>query len=280
MTVAVDLRADVGIAPLLGADEPPAFAVDNAAGASPFLLVCDHAGKRLPRALGDLGVAATELERHIAWDIGAAGVTAQLAARLDAFAIAQTYSRLVVDCNRPLDSPTLIPLRSERTEVPGNADLSAAQRRQRIDEVFTPYHARIVAELDARRAAGRPTILVTVHSFTPSYLGVARPWHCGILYHRDTRLAHALLRLISTQGEWVVGDNEPYSVSDASDYAIPVYGEQRGLAHVELEIRQDLIADAAGQAEWAERVAGWLIRAGATTGLTSAARRLPRGFVV
>ena len=267
MSFAADIDATAPRTRLLAADEPPPFAIDNAAGTSPFFFTCDHAGRRIPRALGDLGVTAEERERHIAWDIGAAGVMAHLAARLDAFAIAQTYSRLVVDCNRPLESPTLIPLRSERTDIPGNADLSAAQRQQRLDEIFAPYHARIAAELDARRAAGRPTILVTVHSFTPVYLGVARPWHCGMLYHRDARLAHALLRLIRAEGEWVVGDNEPYSVSDTSDYAIPVYGEGRGLAHVELEIRQDLIADAAGQVQWAERVAVWLQKASSAAGL-------------
>jgi predicted N-formylglutamate amidohydrolase len=264
--VAGDHRAEA-LPPLLAADEPPVFSIENAQGSSPFFLTCDHAGRRIPRSIGDLGVVASELERHIAWDIGAAGVMSYLAARLDAFAIAQTWSRLVIDCNRPLASPTLIPLRSERTDVPGNMNLSAAQRQQRIDEIFAPYHARTLAELDARRDAGRPTILVTVHSFTPVYLGVERPWHVGILYHRDARLAQALLHAIRAEGLWIVGDNEPYSVSDTSDYAIPVYGERRGLPHVELEIRQDLIADAAGQKEWAERVAMWLLRAGAAAGL-------------
>lgn len=261
----MDVRAEANPAPLLAADEPPAYSIENATGTSPFFLVSDHAGRRIPRSLGDLGLPAAEFDRHIAWDIGAAGVMSRLAVRLDAFAIAQNYSRLVVDCNRPLDSHTLIASRSERTDIPGNANLSTAQRRQRIDEVFRPYHARIEAELDARRLTGRPTILVTVHSFTPIYLEVARPWQVGILYHAgDERLAQAMLGLIRSEGEWVVGDNEPYSVSDTSDYAIPVYGVQRGLANVELEIRQDLIADAAGQAEWAERMAAWLPRAAAT----------------
>ncbi|MBR0347437.1 MAG: N-formylglutamate amidohydrolase [Rudaea sp.] len=252
---------------LLAADEPAAFSIENAQGTSPFFLTCDHAGRRIPRSLGDLGVAASELERHIAWDLGAAGVMTRLAARLDAFAIAQTYSRLVIDCNRPLDSPTLIPLRSERTDIPGNANLTAALREQRVGEIFAPYHARTAAELDARREVQRPTILVTVHSFTPVYLDVARPWQVGILYHRDKRLAHAMLRVIREEGRWTVGDNEPYSVSDTSDYAIPVYGTQRGLANVELEIRQDLIAGEAGQAEWAERVADWLSQAVAVSAL-------------
>jgi len=255
------------LAPLLAVDEPPPYSIENAHGASPFFLTCDHAGRRIPRALGDLGLKERELQRHIAWDIGAAGVMSHLAACLDAFAIAQTYSRLVVDCNRPLESPTLITPHSERTDVPGNENLSAAQRQQRIDAVFRPYHTRIEAELDARRGAGRPTILVTVHSFTPVYLDVARPWQVGMLYHRDARLAQALLRLIRDEGEWVVGDNEPYSVSDTSDYAIPVYGTQLGLANVELEIRQDLIADADGQVAWAERFAAWLLRAVAAAGL-------------
>lgn len=253
--------------PLLAADEPPPYSIENVQGESPFFFTCDHAGRRIPRALGDLGLDARELQRHIAWDIGAAGVMSHLAARLDAFAIAQTYSRLVVDCNRPFESPTLIAPLSERTEIPGNRNLSTAQRQQRIDAVFCPYHARIEAELDARRAANRPTILVTVHSFTPVYLDVPRPWQVGILYHRDARLAHALLRLIRSEGEWVVGDNEPYSVSDTSDYAIPVHGTRRGLANVELEIRQDLIADADGQAAWAARVAAWLRRAAAAAGI-------------
>ena len=263
----MDTGTEAPLAPLLAADEPPPFRIENASAASPFFLVCDHAGRRIPRALGDLGLDEVELQRHIAWDIGAAGVLAQLSRRLDAIAIAQTYSRLVIDCNRPFESPTLIALRSERTEIPGNANLTAAQRQQRIDEIFTPYHARVAAELDARRAAGRPTILVTVHSFTPIYYDVARPWQVGVLYHRDTRLAHALLRVIRAEHTWTVGDNEPYSVSDTSDYAIPIYGEQRGLPHVELEIRQDLIADAAGQAEWGERAAAWLLRASMEAGL-------------
>jgi len=263
----VDTGVEAQVASLLAADEPLPFSIENASGASPFFLTCDHAGRRIPRSLGDLGLDESELQRHIAWDIGAAGVMSQLSRRLDAFAIAQTYSRLVIDCNRPFESPTLIALRSERTDIPGNANLSAAQRQQRIDEVFAPYHARIAVELDARRAAGRPTILVTVHSFTPVYHEVARPWQVGALYHRDTRLAHALLRVIREEGTWTVGDNEPYSVSDASDYAVPVYGEQRGLPHVELEIRQDLIADATGQAEWGERAAAWLLRASADAGL-------------
>ena len=240
--------------PLLQADDPPVFTVHNPLGASPFVLLADHAGQRVPAALHDLGLAQAELDRHIGWDIGIAATTIELARRLDAWAIEQTYSRLLIDCNRPLASPTLIPESSDHTVVPGNAGLSAAQRQQRIEAIHAPYHARISAELEQRRSAGRPTLLVMMHSFTPVMNGHARPWHCGVLYHRDTRFAHALRDALRAEGDLEVGDNQPYSVSDSSDYAVPVHGEGRGLVHVELEIRQDLIADAAGQQAWAARL--------------------------
>lgn len=240
---------------LLGADDPAIFSVHRAQGASPFLLLADHAGQQVPRALADLGLPQAELDRHIGWDIGIGGTTRALAERLDAWAIEQTYSRLLIDCNRPLVSPTLIPEVSDHTVVPGNAGLSPAQRQQRIDAIHAPYHARIDAELDARRDAARPTVLVMMHSFTPVMNGMQRPWHAGVLYHQDTRFAHALLQALRDEGDLVVGDNEPYSVNSSSDYAVPVHGEGRGLVHVELEIRQDLIADTAGQQAWAERLA-------------------------
>ncbi|MCI2262371.1 N-formylglutamate amidohydrolase [Xanthomonas indica] len=241
--------------PLLGADDPAVFRIHRPHGSSPFVLLADHAGQAVPCALHGLGLAQAELDRHIGWDIGIAGTTRALSALLDAWAIEQTYSRLLIDCNRPLTSPTLIPPVSDRTVVPGNAGLTATQRQQRIDAVHAPYHARIAAELDARRAAARPTLLVMMHSFTPALDGVPRPWHAGVLYHRDTRFAHALLQALREEDDLLVGDNAPYTVSDSSDYAVPVHGEGRGLPHVELEIRQDLIADAAGQQAWAQRLA-------------------------
>jgi predicted N-formylglutamate amidohydrolase len=245
---------------LLADDEPPPFSIERESGKSDFVLICDHADRRIPRALGTLGVAESELSRHIAWDIGARGVASRLAEHLDAVLITQTYSRLVIDCNRPLGAPTSIVTRSERTDVPGNQDLTPAGRSARAEEIFAPYHRRIEEELDRRRSIGRPTLLISMHSFTPEFNDVARPWHIGMLYNHDTRLAHALLGLIRAEGRWVVGDNEPYSVSDGTDYAIPVHGEQRGLPHVEIEIRQDLITDEAGQSEWAQHLARWLMR--------------------
>jgi len=240
---------------LLEADDPAVYTIHRPQGASPFLLLADHAGQQVPRSLGTLGLPQAQLDRHIGWDIGIAGTTRALAQRLDAWAIEQTYSRLLIDCNRPLASPTLIPETSDGTMVPGNATLTAAQRQQRIDAIHAPYHARINAELDARRDAARPTLLVMMHSFTPVMNGVQRPWHAGVLYHQDTRFAHPLLRALEEEGDLVVGDNQPYSVTPSSDYAVPVHGEGRGLVHVELEIRQDLIADEAGQQAWAERLA-------------------------
>ncbi|KGK57693.1 N-formylglutamate amidohydrolase [Xanthomonas cannabis pv. phaseoli] len=247
--------ADAVVAPLLGPDDPAPFTVHNAQAASPWLLIADHAGQRVPARLANLGLPQFELDRHIGWDIGIAQVTQLLADALDAVAIAQTYSRLVVDCNRPHASATLMPEVSDGTSIPGNLQLSAEARRQRIDEIFAPYHARIAAELETRAQCQQPTLLVSMHSFTPIMAGHARPWHAGVLYNRDTRLAHRLLQALRAEPDLVVGDNQPYAVSDASDYAIPVYGEGRGLPHVELEIRQDLIADAAGQHAWAQRLA-------------------------
>ena len=243
---------------LIAVDEPAPFSIERPHGSSPFVLICDHAGRRIPRALGDLGVPAAELVRHIAWDIGAAGVAAHLSALLDACLIAQTYSRLVIDCNRPLDAPGSIVTRSEATDIPGNIGLARDVAEARAREIFMPYHARIVEELDRRR--DRPVILVSVHSFTPAYHGVARPWHIGMLYGKDARVARVLLEIIREDGRWNVGDNEPYAVTPTTDYAIPVHGERRGIPHVGLEIRQDLIETESGQQEWSERVATWLRR--------------------
>lgn len=228
-------------------------------GRSPFFLTCDHAGALVPRRLESLGVSAQDLQRHIAWDIGAAAVATRLAARLDAFLILQNWSRLVIDCNRPPGSvQSMVPL-SETTRIPGNESVSPDDAQAREREIFRPYHDRICTELDRRQAQGQPAILIAVHSFTPCFHGRQRPWHVGLLYNRDRRLANALLPLLRVGEDLVVGDNEPYSVSDTTDYTIPVYGEQRGLLHVGIEIRQDLIADEAGQNQWSERLAQALL---------------------
>ena len=240
---------------LLAPDEPAPFEVIEDEKQSPFLITCDHAGKRLPRALGDLGLPESELERHIAWDLGAAQVARCLARELGAFAILQTYSRLVIDCNRQVDVPSSIPIISENTVIPGNQGLSAAAAAERARAIFHPYHRRILSEFERRERALQPSILIAMHSFTPSFKGESRPWHAGMLYNRDVRLGRALLTLLREDPELVVGDNEPYAVSDLSDYGVVVYGERRGIPHVEIEIRQDLLADEAGWLAWGKRFA-------------------------
>jgi predicted N-formylglutamate amidohydrolase len=236
--------------PLLAADEPPPVSVHNAGGASPLLLVADHAGNAIPRALGRLGVAAPDWERHIAWDIGIAGVGRMLADALGAMLIRQNYSRLVIDSNRPPGTPASIPEVSELTPIPGNVDLSDAEKEMRAREIFRPYHERIEAELERRRQAGRAAALIALHSFTPVFKGAARAWHVALLYNRDPRLARRLLALFQHEHGLVIGDNQPYFVSDTTDYTIPVHGERHGLPHVLIEIRQDLIAEESGQRKW------------------------------
>src|SRR6267142_1244822 len=248
--------SDAGdISLLLGSDEVPPVHEHNAAGRSPFLLTCDHYGRLIPRVLGDLGLPESELTRHIAWDIGIAGVAEQLSKQLDAHLIVQRYSRLVVDCNRPPHVASSIPRISEATTISGNEGISREAAAIRRAEIFDPYHRRIDAIIDARRSASLPTVLVSLHSFTPVYAGIARPWHIGTLYHRDTKLPPLLLKLLRDEPDLVVGDNEPYAVSDETDYTIPVHGEARGLMNTGIEIRQDLIADPAGQRQWADRLA-------------------------
>jgi predicted N-formylglutamate amidohydrolase len=236
---------------LIGADEIRPVLVTNEAGKSPFVIVADHAGKYLPRSLQNLGLHEAECDRHIAWDIGAGAVSSLIGDSLDALVIRQNYSRLAIDCNRTPGSETSIIELSETTSVPGNINLSKSDIAARVSEIFEPYHNRIASELDRRIKAGRPTALAALHSFTPVFKDEARPWHVGVLYNRDPRLANVLIGLLRSEQSLVVGDNKPYWVSDASDYTIPIHGEKRNLIHVAIEIRQDLIGDEAGQQWWA-----------------------------
>jgi predicted N-formylglutamate amidohydrolase len=239
---------------LLQADEPPPFTEVRPWGASPFVIMVDHAGHRIPKRLGDLGLPASELLRHIAWDIGALEVAQRVAAALDAPLLAQTYSRLVIDCNRDPKVPTSIPRTSESIDIPGNMRLAEAEVAARRAEIFEPYHERVRAVLDGRVAEKRSTILVAQHTMTDAYKGVRREMHAAVLYNRDRRFAGLVLDALRREPGLVVADNEPYFVSDETDYSIPHHGEARGLPHVEIEIRQDLVSDAAGQDEWARRI--------------------------
>lgn len=233
----------------MAADEPSPVTVHNENGLSPFLIVADHAGNSMPRARGRLGVSHSECERHIAWDIGIAAVCRLVADALDATLVQQNYSRLVIDCNRMPGSETSIPEISELYPGTRKHRLERTPEGRRVREIFGPYHDRIETELERRRQAGRPAALIAMHSFTPVFIGAAL--HAGVLYNRDPRFAHLFfLALLKQEGGLVVGDNQPYSVTDASDYTILVHGERRGLHHVAIEIRQDQIADENWQRAW------------------------------
>jgi predicted N-formylglutamate amidohydrolase len=244
--------------PLLGADEPPAYQEFQSEGGSDFLIVVDHAGARIPRRLANLGLPESELARHIAWDIGALSVARRVAASLDAPLVAQHYSRLVIDCNRDPKVATSIPRISELSKIPGNIGLSAAEIAARRVEIFDPYHRRIAELLDGRQAAGRRAILVAQHTMTDVYKGERRQMQAAVLYNRDRRFAGAVLKMLQRERHLIIADNEPYFVSDETDYTIPHHAERRSLLHVEIEIRQDLVDDETGQAEWAARIAGAL----------------------
>lgn len=239
---------------LLAADEPPAVIEIGRQGRSNFVILVDHASHRIPRSLSNLGLPPAELRRHIAWDIGALNVARQVAAALDAHLIAQNYSRLVIDCNRDPNVATSIPRLSESVEIPGNINLSDIEVAARRAAIFDPYHNRIHALLEERRAAGRATFLVSQHSMTNVYHGVHREMHAAILYNRDRRFAGLVLDRLRCEVPLIIADNEPYFVSDETDYSIPHHGEARKLPHVEIEIRQDLIGDEAGQTDWAQRI--------------------------
>lgn len=239
---------------LLADDEPAAVFDSGRHGQSNFVIVVDHASRRIPARLGDLGLPPAELPRHIAWDIGALAVARRVAAELDAPLVAQNYSRLVIDCNRDPGVASSIPTAGESIPIPGNVALSEQEIGARRREIFDPYHAHIRALLDQRLAANRRTILVAQHSMTNIFRGVRRDMHAAILYNRDRRFAGLVLDMLRREENLQIADNEPYFVSDETDYTIPRHGEARGLPHVEIEIRQDLLLDEAGQAEWAGRI--------------------------
>lgn len=251
---------------LLGSSDPDPVDLVNGAGRADFLLVCEHAGRLIPAALGDLGLPAAEINRHIASDIGAEGLSRKLSARLDAPLVMQRYSRLVIDCNRPLNAPDCIPEVSDGTAVPANSRLSQAERRRRYDEIHRPFHDATGALLDVRQRAGRRMILVAVHSFTPRLAGIDRPWLLGLLHNRDSRFARRMMdAFVSANPQVVAGHNQPYTVDDLSDFTIPVHGERRKLPHVLIEVRNDQISDEPGQERWAHLLADALETAARST---------------
>jgi predicted N-formylglutamate amidohydrolase len=253
--------------PLLGPDDPAPVEVVNPEGRSRLIFISDHAGRAIPRALGTLGLGEEALAQHIAWDIGIAEVTRLVAARLDAPAVLANYSRLVIDCNRRLGEPTSICEVSDNIAVPGNLELSVAARAARAEACFHPYHRDVEALVARRRAAGAVPGIISMHSFTPVMAGFQRPWHIGLLWNRDGRMRDRLFAIFGEDASLCVGDNEPYSGRAAQGYTIWVHGEQAGLPHVLIELRQDLIDTPAGVQRWAERLTQVFGRLAADDGL-------------
>lgn len=244
---------------LLTTEDAPAVRVVNPKGASSFLLIGDHAGKAVPARLGSLGLSEADLSRHIGWDIGIGELGALLAERLDAVFVRQTYSRLVIDCNRSETQPDVIAETSDGTLVPGNAGLSEAERAARFAEIHAPYQSAIAAEIARRDAAGMTTVIVALHSFTPAMRGALRgqqrPWQIGILHDGgDTGFAHALLDVLREEADLTVGDNEPYRM-DLIDYTIPRHAYPARRPYAEIEVRQDLLGSTKGCDAWADRLA-------------------------
>jgi len=218
-----------------------------------LLILCDHATRKIPPEYADLGLPQAELDRHIAYDIGVGPLTEELSERLDAPAILTQFSRLLIDPNRGEDDPTLVMRISDGTLVPGNRGVDAAERERRLQRFYRPYHRTVAKTIDAMIETGRPPVIFSVHSFTPDWKGTRRPWHAGVLWDRDPRLAQPLLELLREEHGLRVGDNEPYTGALRGD-TLNRHGTQRGLAHALIEVRNDLIARPPGVAEWAERL--------------------------
>ncbi len=229
--------------------------VERADGAGPLVLVCDHASNEIPPGFSALGVPSAVMTTHVAWDPGALQVAQAIAAATGSPLVYPRATRLLLDCNRTPEAPGSIVARSEDTEVPGNRDLALDERLARVRRIYTPFHAAIDAVIDRRLARGQATAVIAIHSFTPVYHGKARPWDVGVLYDRDRRLADRLLASLKADGDIVVGDNEPYAPRDGVYHTLGRHAEARGLPSVMIEIRNDRLADGAGQAAWAQRLA-------------------------
>lgn len=240
--------------PLLGRHEPPAWQQVNCQAKSPLILLCDHASNRVPVALKQLGLGDLALEQHIAYDIGCAPLSHRLSTLFDATALLAGYSRLVIDLNRHPGDAASIPVVSDNIEIPGNRNLSPRQIILREGAIFWAYHNQIGRILERQQALGRDPVLCSIHSFTPVFRGFKRPWHIGVLWDRDQRLARSLLDRLSKIPEICSGDNEPYHAKKPVGYTMDIHGERRGFAHVLLEIRQDLIDSPAGVEQWASLI--------------------------
>jgi predicted N-formylglutamate amidohydrolase len=246
---------------LLEGEDTPALLV-NGCGRTPWVLVCEHASNRLPKSLGSLGLPGSELERHIAWDIGAEQVARLLSGLIDAPLVLQRYSRLAYDCNRPPDSADAMPEISETTHIPGNRNLTSDEKLRRTREIYRPFHATIADLLDRRAAEGTRSVVVTIHSFTPVYKGKPRAVELGILHDRDTGLADQLITSFPTVDARL---NEPYGPRDGVLHTLNLHAAPRGLRHAMIEIRNDFLLDERGHVEWAGRLSAALVHAAATS---------------
>jgi predicted N-formylglutamate amidohydrolase len=217
------------------------------------VVICDHASKTIPPELNDLGLSAADLERHIAWDIGAADIAIFLAARFKLPAVLAGVSRLVIDCNRDPADPAAIPTEVDRTPIPGNANLTVWQKAERMSRWFVPYHNAVEEMMTASLAAVKDPVVLSVHSMTPALNGgEPRPWPVALSSHEDKRLSTPMLAALQSRTDLPVGDNQPYALDPAEDYSVPHHAMRRGLRHLQVEFRQDLIADQPGAIKWAK----------------------------
>ncbi len=246
-------EAQDSIESLIGPDDPPPFSIINPDGKGNLLLVCDHASNRIPQCLGNLGLDAAALGRHIAWDIGSRKLIEHLSVHLDAPGVVAGYSRLVVDLNRSLEDESLMPGVSDGTVIAGNQQMSEVHRNQRIRDFFTPYRQAIDGMLTGFRERGVTPAFIAIHSFTPQMAGgSSRPWQIGVLWDKDPRIPVPLIHNLRSHPDgFVIGDNEPYSGKHPADYTIDHHAEAAGLPHVSIEVRQDLIDTEDGAERWA-----------------------------
>ena len=243
---------------VLGPADPPPFTILSVEPSRPALLVCDHASSRIPARFQNFGVSAADMRTHCAVDIGAGAVTRQLSRSLGLPAVLAGYSRLVVDCNRRLDDPTVFPASIDGVVVPGNQELTHADRQARADALYWPYHHAVRDQLGLLESVTKAPALVAIHSFVPVRAGRHRPWDIGVLWDTDPRMPVPLMEALQKFPDLVVGDNEPYSGKHIHDFTIDHHAEAEGLPHVSIEVRQDLIATDAGVQHWAELLAGVL----------------------
>jgi len=235
--------------------------VENPEGSSRIILICEHAGQKIPEYLGSLGFDDETMSTHIGWDIGAAALARELSKQLDAALILQRYSRLVYDCNRAFDAFDAIVEESDHVAIPHNIGLSLAQRRRRFDVVYQPFHDAVAGLVEQRLQAPQKPVIVTIHSFTPLYKGQRRTLDLGILHDDDTRLADVIVELSDKDAAYSSARNQPYSPKDGCMHTIITHGIQHGLLNLMLEVRNDLITDAKGQQQWAQRIAELLTAA-------------------